>query len=122
MKRPIASFFFASASALATTVRTVCPRTMAASVALATTWILPSSISLRPNGGAAQPMSTWSVITAVRVDDGLPVGVGFALTPNSLTKARTTLCVDDPFVENPMVVLSVVSFRVLIGDEVLAYQ
>src|SRR5215471_12876224 len=122
MKRPITSFFFASTSALVTMVRMVWPRTSAASVALATTRILPSSISLRPNGGAAQPMSTWSVITAVRVEEGLPVGVGFALTSNSLTKARTTLFVDEPLVENAMVFLSVVSLSVLIGDEVLAYQ
>src|SRR5215467_728306 len=122
MKRPIASFFFASASALTTTVHTVCPRTITASVALATTRILPSSISLRPKGGDAQPMSTWSVITAVRVADGLPVGVGFAATPSSLTKARTIEWVDEPLVENAMVFLSVVSLRVLMFDDVLAYQ
>src|SRR5262245_53745483 len=122
MKRPIASFFFVSTSALATITRMVWPRTSAASVALATTRILLSSISFRPNGGEAQPMSTWSVITAVSVDEGLPVGVGFALTPNSLTKARTMLWVDEPLVEKAMVFLSVVSASALIGDDVLAYQ
>src|SRR5262249_34194716 len=71
MKRPIASLRFASTSALATMVRMVCPRTSVASVALATTRILPSSISFRPNGGDAQPMSTWSVMTAVRAEEGL---------------------------------------------------
>src|SRR5262245_4384715 len=122
MKRTIASLRFASTSALATIVRIVWPRTRAASVALATTRIFPSSISLRPNGGDAQPMSTWSVMTAVSVEEGLPVGVGFALTSNSLMKARTTLCVDEPLVEKAIVFLSVVSFSVLIGDNVLAYQ
>src|SRR5579871_2359028 len=102
--------------------RIVWPRTRAESVARATTRVLPSSISLRPNGGDAQPTSTWSVITAVSVDDGLPVAIGFTLSLNSSMKARTTLFVEEPLVENAMVFLSVRSVSFLIGDDVLAYQ
>src|ERR1700730_661299 len=122
MKRPIASLRLASASALATMTRMVWPRTRADSVARATTRVLPSSISLRPNGGEAQPTSTWSVITAVSVDEGLPVVIGFTLSLYSSMKARTIESVDDPLVEKAMVFLSVRSVSFLIGDEVLAYQ
>src|SRR5258708_32620136 len=122
MKRDIASLRLASASALATRTRMVWPGTSVASVARAITRVLPSSIALRPNGGEAQPTSTWSVMTAVRVDDGLPVAIGFALSLNSSMKARTTLLVDDPLVENAMVFLSVRSVSLFTGDEVFAYQ
>src|SRR5665647_544172 len=104
MKRSTTALRFFSVSALTTLTRMVCPRTMAASVALATMWILPSSISLRPNGGEAQPISTWSVITVVSVVAGLPVAVGLAaVSLNSLMKARTILWVDEPLVEKAMV-------------------
>src|SRR5260221_261102 len=49
--------------------RMVWPRTRVASVARATTRVLPSSISLRPNGGEDQPTSTWSGMTAVSGGD-----------------------------------------------------
>ena len=121
MKRAITSLRLASASAFATTTRMVWPFTIDASVALATTRICPASISFRPNGGEAQPTSTWSVITAVSVEEGLPVGVGLALRSNSLMKASTIELVEEPRVENA-IVLSSVSFRVLIGEDVFAYQ
>ncbi len=54
---------------------------------------------MRPKGGAAQPMSTWPDITAVSVPAGLPVAVGFALQPSSLTKATTILFELEPLVE-----------------------
>ncbi len=79
MKRSITALRFFSVSALATSTRMVCPRTSVASVALATMWILPSSISFRPNGGEAQPTSTWSVITVVSVEVGLPVACGLGV-------------------------------------------
>jgi ABC-type spermidine/putrescine transport system permease subunit II len=60
---------------------------------------LPSSISLSPKGGDAQPTSTWSVMTAVSVALGLPVACGIAVSLNSSRKARTTLWVEDPLVE-----------------------
>ncbi len=60
---------------------------------------LPSLISCMAIGGAAQPMSIWPDMTAVRVAGGLPVGVGFALRPSSSTKASTRLCELDPLVE-----------------------
>src|SRR5271170_724464 len=122
MKRSNTSLRLVSASALATTTRMVWPRTMAASVARATTRVLPSSISLRPNGGEAQPTSTWSVMTAVNVEEGLPVVIGFAFNLYSSTKARTIESVDDPLVEKAMVFLSVRSVSFLIGDDVFAYQ
>ena len=78
----------------------VCPRTIAASVARARRRILPSSISFSPNGGEAQPTSTWSVITAVMVAGPLPVGIILAVVRSfSLMKARTTLSVEEPAVE-----------------------
>src|SRR3979490_2776903 len=122
MKRSITALRFTSASALATTVRMVCPRTSAASVALATTWILLSSSSFRPKGGADQPLSACTVLTAASVEPGLPVAIGLALVSlNSSMKARTTELVDDPLVENAMV-WPLASLMVLIGEEALAYQ
>ena len=46
-------------------------------------------------------------MTAVKVEDPLPVAIGFALSLNSSMKARTTLLVDDPLVEYAMVFRSV---------------
>src|SRR5215471_4298877 len=122
MKRLMASFRLASASVLATMTRMVWPRTSAESVARATTRVLPSSISFRPNGGDAQPTSTWSVMTAVSVDDGLPVAIGFTFNLYSSIKARTMLLVDEPLVEYAMVFLSVRSVSFFTGEDVLAYQ
>src|ERR1700730_13647163 len=122
MKRPIASLRLASASALATMTRMVWPRTRADSVARATTRVLPSSISLTPNGGEAQPAATRSVMTAGGVDDGLPVAIGFTFSLSSWMKARTMLLVDEPLVENAMVFLSVRSVSFFTGEDVLAYQ
>src|SRR5215471_5087462 len=121
MKRETASARCASACALATITRMVRPRTIEASVARAIKRIFPSLISLKPNGGAAHPTSTWLVMTAVRVEDGLPVAVGFAPRPNSLMNASTTLWVEDPLVENAIVLPSV-SFKLRIGEEAFAYQ
>src|SRR5262245_18904469 len=84
--------------------------------------ILPSWISFRPNGGAAQPMSTWPLITAVSVPGGLPVAVGLALVPSSSTNAITMLLELDPLVEYAMVLFAVASFRLLIGDSAFTYQ
>jgi hypothetical protein len=61
--------------------------------------ILPSLISFTPNGGAAQPMSICPVITCVSVPGGLPVAVGFALTPSSWPNATTMLFELEPLVE-----------------------
>jgi O-antigen/teichoic acid export membrane protein len=77
----------------------VCPRSEGASLPRMRRRILPSFISFKPNGGAAQPMSIWPDITCVNVEAGPPVAVGLALTPSSLTKARTRLFVLDPLVE-----------------------
>src|SRR5215813_11838074 len=122
MKRSITALRLASTSAFATITRMVWPRTSAASVAFATTWILPSLSSFRPNGGAAQPISTWSLITAVSVADGLPVAIGFALVSlNSSTKARTTELVEEPLVEKAIEWPSA-SLIDLIGEDALAYQ
>ena len=81
------------------TSRIVCPRTSGASFARATMRIAPSSICLKPNGGEDQPTSICPDMTWVRVADGLPVAVGFAFRPNSLMKASTIECVDEPLVE-----------------------
>ena len=61
--------------------------------------IFPSLISRRPNGGAAQPMSTWPDMTAVSVAAGPPVAVGFAFAPSSLMNATTMLFELEPLVE-----------------------
>ena len=42
-------------------------------------------------------------MTAVNVEDPFPVAIGLAFSLNSSMKARTTLLVDDPLVENAMV-------------------
>jgi len=39
------------------------------------------------------------LIACVKVDGGLPVAVGFRLTPKCLPKAMVMICVDDPVVE-----------------------
>ena len=79
MKRMIASCLVLSALALTIIVRTVCPRSDGTSLPRAMMRILPSLISCRPNGGAAQPISTWPDITAVSVAAGPPVAVGSRL-------------------------------------------
>ena len=61
-------------------------------------------------------------MTAVRVEDGLPVVIAFTFNLYSSMKARTIEWVDDPAEEYAMVFLSVRSESFLIGDEVLAYQ
>ena len=78
--------------------------------------------SPRPTGGAAQPMSIWPDITAVKVAGMLPVGVGFALRPSSSTKASTRLCELDPLVEYAIVFRAVASASVRIGDAAGTYQ
>ena len=80
-----------------------------------------SSICLKPNGGEAQPTSTWPDMTAVSVADGLPVAVGFAFRPNSLMKASTIEWVEEPLVEYAMVLPSV-SCSFAMPDSVFAYQ
>ena len=50
-------------------------------------------------GGAVQPMSTWPLMTWVKVGGGLPVAVGFTVTPAILASAMTMTCVDEPVVE-----------------------
>ena len=99
MKRMSTSFFFTSVSGLVMTRRMVVPRTSGASLARATMRIAPSSICLKPNGGDDHPTSICPDITWVRVDDGLPVAVGFAFRPKSFMKASTTEWVDEPLVE-----------------------
>ena len=63
----IASRFSFSAFALTMMTRTVWPFSDGISLPRAMMRILPSLISLRPNGGADQPMSIWPVITCVNV-------------------------------------------------------
>jgi hypothetical protein len=117
-KRNAASLRFFSTLALMTSTRMVWLRSDGTSLPPATTRILPSSISLSPNGGAAHPMSIWPDITAVSVAGMPPVDVGTALMPSSLPKPRTMLWVVEPLVEYEMVFFSDVSLRLLIGDSV----
>src|SRR5258707_7795347 len=84
------------------------------------TW--PSLIPCIAMGGAAQPMSIWPDITAVRVAGGLPVGVGFALRPSSSTNASTMLWELDPLVEYAIVLRAVTSAKVLSGESARTYQ
>src|SRR3954452_18396068 len=112
----IASCFSARALALTMMARTVCPFREGISLPRAMMRILPSLISLMPNGGADQPISICPVITWVKVAGGPPVAVGFALTPSSWPNATTILFELDPLVEYAMVLLAVVSFRLLIGE------
>src|SRR5579883_2452558 len=76
----------------------------------------------RPHGLPAQPMSIWPDITAVRVAGVLPVGVGFALSPSSSTKASTILWELDPLVEYAIVLRAVASASVLSGESARTYQ
>jgi len=99
MKRTMASCLVFSESAFTINVRAVCPRSDGTSLPCATMRILPSLISCRPNGGAAQPMSIWPDITAVSVPGGPPVAVGLALAPSSWMKATTMLFELEPLVE-----------------------
>ena len=89
----------ASLSALAIKSRTVWPRLEATSLPRAMMRILPSSISLSPNGGAAQPTSIWPDMTEVSVAGGLPVFSGLALMPWVLIRPSTRTLVEEPVVE-----------------------
>ena len=122
MKRRTASRRLLSTSALTMSTRMVWPLSEAASLPRAMMRILPSRSSCRPNGGADQPMSTWPVITWVKVPGGPPVAVGLALTPRSLTKASTVLWEVEPLVEKAIVFLSVASLSDLIGESARTYQ
>ena len=69
---------------------------MLVGVAFATSRILSSASSFKPNGGEAQPMSTWSVITAVSVawlDESIglykAVGLGVMIAGILLIKSGT---------------------------------
>src|SRR5712692_9913957 len=75
----------------------------------------------RPNGGPAQPTSTWPDITWVRVEGGLPVATGLALRSCCLMKAVTMAWVEAPLVEYAMV-LPLASCKVLIGESDRTYQ
>src|SRR5262245_833305 len=81
----------------------------------------PWSIRSRPIGGADQPTSIWSDITAVSVAGGPPVATGLALRSYCLMNAVTTPCVDEPLVEYAMVLPSV-SLSDLIGESPFTYQ
>ena len=59
----------------------------------------PVSSASSMRGGAVQPMSTWPLMTWVKVGGGLPVAVGFTVTPAILASAMTMTCVDEPVVE-----------------------
>src|SRR5262249_52472037 len=98
------------------------PRSDGTSLPRAMMRILPSAISRRPNGGAAQPTSIWPDITAVSVAGGPPGAGGFALAPRSLTKATTMVFALEPLVEYASVFCAVRSFRLLIGESPLTYQ
>src|SRR5665213_553449 len=118
----MASCLVLSASALTMMVRTVWPFIDGTSDPRAMMRILPSFSSLRPKGGADQPMSIWPDITAVKVAAGPPVLVGTPLVPSSCINPETMLFDDEPLVEKAMVVLSVASFRLLIGESAFTYQ
>src|SRR5215468_8806680 len=122
MKRAATSGRFCKSSALMIVARTVCPRSDGTSLPRAMLRTLPSLISCMAMGGADQPMSIWPDITAVRVAGGLPVGVGFALTPSSSTNASTILWELDPLVEYATVLRAVASARDLRGDSARTYQ
>src|SRR5665647_893495 len=98
MKRTIASCLVLSELRLTISVRTVCPRSDGTSLPCATMRILPSLISCRPNGGAAQPISIWPDITAVSVPGGPPgtltavmsgqIDIGWAAPPFGLQEIK----------------------------------
>src|ERR1700704_5507221 len=84
--------------------------------------ILPSSSAWMPNGGVAQPTSIWPAITCVQVGGGAPVATGLAaVRPYSLMMASTIAWVEEPTVENAMVVL-LTSLIDLIGEVAAPYQ
>ena len=79
--------------------RTVWPLNTLASLPPAMRRMSPLSSWSSPNGGAAQPTSTWPDITAVRFAAGPPIAVGFALRSYCLMNAVTMPWVEEPLVE-----------------------
>src|SRR5215475_10320524 len=84
--------------------------------------ILFSCRSRSANGGAAQPMSIWPVITDVSVPGRPPVAVGFALEPACLSRESRIRLEDEPGAENAMVLLSDASLRLRILLSDFTYQ
>src|SRR5262245_27077221 len=87
-KRSTASLRVLSTLSLTTSTRMVWLRSDGTSLPLAMTRILPSSISLSPNGGDPQPMSICPDMTAVSVAGMPPVEVGTALDAELLAEAE----------------------------------
>src|SRR5690349_24250984 len=74
-----------------------------------------------PIGGKPQPTATCLLIVCVKVETGLPVATGLAVTPFSFAKPRTIKLVEDPRVENATD-LPAASLNVFIGESAGTYQ
>src|SRR4051794_27816346 len=107
MKREIASFFFASASAFVVLTRIVSFLIEVTSLPRATMRISPLANCSSPKGGDDNPMLTCPVIAWVNVAETLPVETGLAFfRPNCRMKRSTMLWVEEPLVEYAMVLPS----------------
>src|ERR1043166_2950734 len=111
-----------SVSAIATLTRMVWFFISIASRARATILIFFSCCSRSANGGVAQPMSIWPVMTLVSVPGGPPVAVGFAFEPACLSNVRRIRFDDEPGDENAMVLFSPASLRLWLLRRGFTYQ
>ena len=89
---------------------------------MSTITIFFSCSSRSANGGTAQPMSIWPVITEVSVPGNPPVAVGFAFEPACLSSERRMRFEDEPGAENAIVLLSDASLRLRSLLSALTYQ
>src|SRR5437588_6315158 len=83
--------------------------------------ILPACSASMPNGGPAQPISTWPDITCTKVAADVPVATALMSTPACRISAMVARLDEEPAAEKAMV-LPAASARERIGEEAGTYQ